>query len=180
MFLICFNLLFYSFIYTTFNLFSGRDDVNSPLLSCCRLGHDVILGRLLAKLLKEKNGAERVHKELNMFLSFLSFLSFLPSFLTLIPSLSYAQIDGFTPLLAATEQNFPECIRVLAQYDPNLDQLTKDDNPILGHATPLHIAAQYGCLEAAAALLELGAKPGIPDATGSVYFIFHFFGLFIV
>jgi ankyrin repeat protein len=122
----------------------GRDDVNSPLLSCCRLGHDVILGRLLAKLLKERNGAERVQNELRI----------------------YAKIDGFTPLLAATEQNFPECIRVIAQYDSHLDQLTHDENPIIAHATPLHVAAQYGCLEAAAALLELGANPTVPNASG--------------
>ena len=68
-----------------------------------------------------------------------------------------AHIDGFNAILASTEANRPECIKVLYEYGVNLNQYTNDDNPILPRATPLHLAAYYGRSKAAKTLIELGA-----------------------
>jgi ankyrin repeat protein len=118
--------------------------VNNPVLVCCRMGHDVILNTLLAKLVREDRGEDRVRDQLNVF----------------------ATIDGFNPLLAAAEQNRSECIKVLASFKADLECKTSDDNKILACATPLHIAVYYGCVEAAMTLLELGVDPNSRDLLG--------------
>jgi ankyrin repeat protein len=77
-----------------------------------------------------------------------------------------AHIDGFNAIMASTEQNRPECIKVLHDFKVNLNQKTDPDNAILASATPLHIAAHYNRAEAMAMLLQLGADPNIPDKSG--------------
>eukprot|EP00005_Dracoamoeba_jomungandri_P009992 CAMPEP_0174262924 /NCGR_PEP_ID=MMETSP0439-20130205/16189_1 /TAXON_ID=0 /ORGANISM="Stereomyxa ramosa, Strain Chinc5" /LENGTH=1530 /DNA_ID=CAMNT_0015347969 /DNA_START=34 /DNA_END=4626 /DNA_ORIENTATION=- len=126
------------------NIHQERTDVNTPVTVCCRVGHDVILNTLLTKCSKGKGGKERVQAELNHF----------------------ADIDGFNPLLAATEQNHVECIRVLFKHNADLEVKTAPDNPIIAGATPLHLAAYYGRAEAAFALLELGANVSAVDING--------------
>jgi uncharacterized protein len=70
-----------------------------------------------------------------------------------------AEIDGFNALFASVEANRPECIKVLHEYGINVnEQYTARDNIILGGATPLHLAAYYGRVEAANALLQCGAN----------------------
>merc|ERR1712137_909300 len=70
-----------------------------------------------------------------------------------------APIDGFNAILSCAEQDQVDCISVLHEYGTDLNQVTSDDNKILPRATPLHIAAYYGRVQAAKALLELGADP---------------------
>lgn len=75
-----------------------------------------------------------------------------------------AHIDGFNALFASVEANRPECIRVLHEYGIDVNaQYTDRDNIILGGATPLHLAAYYGRLEAAQMLLQCGANKDAID-----------------
>ena len=53
-----------------------------------------------------------------------------------------------------------------SQVNADLNITTNPNNPILPKGTPLHVAAYYGCVEAAIALLELGADPNPRDANG--------------
>ena len=79
-----------------------------------------------------------------------------------------AHIDGFNAIFASVEQNKVECIKVLHEYGVDLNQKTAPDNPILPSATPLHLAAFYGRVEAAKTLLALGSDPsskGLNDQT---------------
>ena len=69
-----------------------------------------------------------------------------------------ADIDGFNGMFASVESNRPECIRVLNKWGISVNQFTDDDNEIIQGATPLHLAAYYGCLESASTLIELGAN----------------------
>lgn len=77
-----------------------------------------------------------------------------------------AHIDGFNAIMACAEQDKADCVRVLADYGVNLNQTTDDDNAILARATPLHIAAYYGRLQALGALLERGANADAIDKSG--------------
>lgn len=77
-----------------------------------------------------------------------------------------AHIDGFSAILAATEANRPECIKVLHEYGINLEEKTDDDNIILAGATSLHLAAYYGRTEAAQALINYGASLNSRDING--------------
>ena len=77
-----------------------------------------------------------------------------------------AHIDGFSAILAATEANRPDCIRVLHEYGVDLEEKTSDDNAILASATSLHLAAYYGRTEACSALISFGAKLNSKDVHG--------------
>ena len=77
-----------------------------------------------------------------------------------------AHIDGFNAIMASAEQNRAECIRVLFEYGVDIDQVTDDDNKILAHATPLHIASYYNRGDAVRMLLKLGADPNKADIGG--------------
>eukprot|EP01126_Amoeba_proteus_P017310 TRINITY_DN1827_c1_g1_i2.p1 TRINITY_DN1827_c1_g1~~TRINITY_DN1827_c1_g1_i2.p1 ORF type:complete len:657 (-),score=177.20 TRINITY_DN1827_c1_g1_i2:159-2129(-) len=118
--------------------------VNSPVMVCCRVGHDVILETLLSKLLKEPNGQDKLRNQLAL----------------------CAKIDGFNPLMASAEQNHWKCIKVLHNYKADLEAKTATDNKIMPCGTSLHIAVYYGCVEAALALLEVGANPNQRDLLG--------------
>lgn len=78
-----------------------------------------------------------------------------------------AQIDGFNALMAATEQNKSDCIRVLQEFGIDLDQKTEVTNEILPEAASLHIASYYNRAEATKMLLQLGANPNITDVNGN-------------
>ena len=77
-----------------------------------------------------------------------------------------AHIDGFNAMLAAAEQDRPECVRVCHEYGLDLNVTTAADNAILGGATPLHVCSYYGRPKALRALLELGAAPNRRDRNG--------------
>ena len=70
---------------------------------------------------------------------------------------TFADIDGFNPMLAATELDKYECIKVLKSYGADIETRTDPANKILGYATPLILAAFYNRLGAAKTLCELGA-----------------------
>lgn len=69
----------------------------------------------------------------------------------------YAEIDGFTPLLAATELSKQECMKVCIKYGANLDWRTTETNQIIAGANALHLACFYGRLEAAKVLIAAGS-----------------------
>lgn len=112
------------------NLFNPIRD--NPVLICCRTGQSAILETLLTR--HQKAGS-------------------LESILTY-----YAQVDGFPPLLAATELNKVSCIHVCVKFGADLEWTTDDSNEILPGATALHIACHYGRLESVRALCDLGAN----------------------
>lgn len=118
--------------------------INSPVMVCCRLGHDVILETLLSKLSQQADGEEKLRNQLAL----------------------RATIDGFNPLIAAAEQNKWQCVKVLHKFKADLEFRTTEDNKILQYATALHVAVYYGCVEAALALLEIGASPNSRDLSG--------------
>jgi ankyrin repeat protein len=72
----------------------------------------------------------------------------------------YAEIDGFSPVFAAVELNNVQALKVLAEFNADLYAMTEPDNAILPLATPAHLAAHYGCLDAIKALLDLGVPIG--------------------
>lgn len=78
-----------------------------------------------------------------------------------------AHIDGFNAILASSEANRPECIRVLHEHGIDINQITDDDNQILARATPLHIASYYGRTDAVRELIKHGAKVNEKDINGS-------------
>lgn len=110
---------------------------DTPVIICCRTGQAKILEILLTKTDKDK--------EMN----------------------HIAKIDGFNALLAATEQNKHECIKVLLKMGSKIEFKTEKGNPILSFATPLHLAAYYGKYEAAKVLLQEGANPNSKDINDS-------------
>ena len=69
-----------------------------------------------------------------------------------------AEIDGFVPLLASTELDRTECIKVVVKYGADLETRTSTTNPILPGATALHLAAFYGRINAFKTLCELGSN----------------------
>lgn len=105
---------------------------DNPVLICCRVGHSRILEMLLKKMFTDDPSTDILTH--------------------------YALIDGFPPLLAATELNRVECIRVCASFGADLEWTTKEDNSIIPGATALHLACYYGRLEATRTLCELGAN----------------------
>jgi len=78
----------------------------------------------------------------------------------------YAEIDGFPPLLAATELNKVECIRVCISFGADINWTTQEDNPIIAGANALHLACHYGRVEAAHTLCELGANVLVKTKVG--------------
>lgn len=110
------------------NIYNKNRD--NPVLICCRTGQY----RILETLLKRLNPAE----------------------LKIILEES-AEIDGFNPLLASTELDKVECIKVCKKYGADLEHKTTENNQIIAGATALHLACFYGRLAATKTLLELGS-----------------------
>lgn len=87
-----------------------------------------------------------------------------------------AEIDGFSAVMAAAEQDRAECIEVLYNeyggverdgvVNVILEQKTDAANEILGGATALHIAAYYGRKVAAETLVRLEADVNAVDVSG--------------
>lgn len=109
------------------NVFNKNRD--NPVLICCRTGQAKILEMLLRTM--NKSASDEIFN-------------------------SYADIDGFNPLLAATELEKIECIKVCIKYGANLEARSGEDNKIIAGATALHLACFYGRLEAVKTLLALG------------------------
>jgi ankyrin repeat protein len=104
---------------------------DNPVLICCRTGHAKVLEMLLKTLKPD---------ELKTILN------------------AYAEIDGFVPILASTELDRVDCIRMCVKYGAPLETKTADDNKIIAGATSMHLACHYGRLNAAKTLHELGAS----------------------
>lgn len=66
----------------------------------------------------------------------------------------YADIDGFNPLLAATELDKTECIRVCLKYGADIESKTDNNNNIIKGATALHLACHYNRLASVKLLCE--------------------------
>lgn len=111
---------------------------DNPILICCRTGQAKILELLLKRLNKE---------ELKIMLSI------------------YAEIDGFVPLLAATELDKVECIKICLQYGADIEERSKDDNQIISGATALHLAAYYGRFNALRTLIDNNANISAQTST---------------
>jgi len=139
---------------------------NIPMMSSCQYGPIKIMETLLAAgsdyrninsngdtliLLCCRNGQE---EKLRLLLNYVDsdFVDF------------KAHIDGFNAMFASVEANKPKCVKVLHEYGVQIEQRTDDDNQILPGATPLHLAAYYGCKDAMQELLNLGADPNVLDS----------------
>lgn len=102
----------------------------SAYMLCCRIGQDIILEMLLQRLSVIE--LDDIHKQT-------------------------APVDGLNPLLASTEIDRTECIKICYKYRANLEWRTADDNKIIPGATALHLACFYDRLDSLKLLLELGA-----------------------
>jgi ankyrin repeat protein len=103
---------------------------DNPILICCRTGQHKILDKLLKTLDSNK---------LNTILY------------------TWAEIDGFIPLLAAAELDKTECIKLCIKYGTNIETRANDDNKMIPGGTALHLACYYGRTNSVKLLVELGA-----------------------
>lgn len=135
---------------------------DSPLIPCCQKGSETIVSLLLesgidinlsnqnrdnAVLICCRTGQAKILEMLLNKYREMGDLSILDQ---------YAEIDGFPPLLAATELNKVECIKVCVQFGANLNWTTKENNEVIAGATAMHLACHYGRLQAAIVLADLG------------------------
>lgn len=111
------------------NLYNKNRD--NPILICCRTGQARIL-EILLKTFK--------NDELKNILE------------------TFAEIDGFVPLLAATELDKIECIKVCVKYGADINIKTLDNNAVIPGAQAIHLASFYGRIRALQTLCDLGAK----------------------
>ena len=70
-----------------------------------------------------------------------------------------------TPLQLAAEANRADMIRLLARHRADLNTQDKKGR------TPLHRATYEGCVEAAEALLAVGADPTVLNKSGKTAFV---------
>ena len=105
-------------------------DRDNPVLICCRHNQPSILETIFQSCLYEER----------------------QDFLT-----SFAEIDGFPPLHAATELGHHACLPVLHNFGADLEWRTSNGNKILPGGTALHLACHYGRLQAMETLVSLGA-----------------------
>jgi hypothetical protein len=101
------------------------------VLICCRTGQYRILEILLNKV-----GPEETKKYLT----------------------TWAEIDGFVPLLASTELDKVECIKMCIKFGADIEAKTADTNQIIAGATALHLACFYGRHASVKTLIDLGAN----------------------
>lgn len=135
-----------------------------PLIPCCQKGSETIANILLdfgANIeVFNKNGDNPVliacrtgqHKILELFLKKLG------SDKSKEMLEKCALIDGFNPLLASTELDRIECIKMCIKYGADLEFKSGDDNQIIAGATALHLGCFYGRYGAVRTLYELGAN----------------------
>lgn len=107
---------------------------DNAILMCCRTGQAEILELLLNTFKNKPNELKKLLR-------------------------TYAEIDGFAPMFAATELDKTSCIRVCHKFDPDLiNEFTSEDNKVLPGGTAVHLACHYGRLASLNVLKELGAK----------------------
>lgn len=104
---------------------------DGPVLICCRTGQHKILERLFKTLNQD---------ELKNILKI------------------YAEIDGFVPILAATELDKVECIKVCHKFGADIETRAGEDNKMIPGGTSLHLSCFYGRSSATRVLVELGAS----------------------
>lgn len=109
------------------NINTKNKNGDTVIILCCRNGQHQILQYLLSQMSKEV-----VEQEM----------------------MTFSDIDGFNPMFAAVELDRFECIKVLHSIYPKLDYVTSSTNAILPDASPLHLAAFYGRLNAFKTLVE--------------------------
>lgn len=112
------------------DMFLHNKERDNAILISCRTNQSKILDMLLRKLNP---------KQLNEMLTYST------------------KIDGFPPVLAATELDKAECIKVCLKYGADIEWRTANDNEIIAGATALHLASFYGRLSALKTLVEFGA-----------------------
>lgn len=66
---------------------------------------------------------------------------------------SLSSQNGLSPIHMAAQGDHLDCVRLLLQYNAEIDDITLD------HLTPLHVAAHCGHHRVAKVLLDKGAKP---------------------
>jgi ankyrin repeat protein len=110
-------------------LYAYNKNGYNPFLICCRNGQAEILELLFASLYYTKFYLE-----------------------------TYAEIDGFVPLLAATKLDNIECIKVCLKFGADIEAKTLDSNKIIQGATALHLACFYGHLSSVKVLLDSGSN----------------------
>lgn len=115
------------------SLESFNKNRDNPILICCRTGQAKILKIFLEHIESPAKRAQLLEE--------------------------YAEIDGFDPIHASAELDRVECIKVCVAMGAAIESRSKPDNPIIGGATALHLAAFYGRSASVAALIELGADP---------------------
>lgn len=71
---------------------------------------------------------------------------------------TYAEIDGFCPLLASTELDRTGCIRILHKHGANMQIRSENDNKVLPGANALHLASHYNRINSLKCLIELGCE----------------------
>lgn len=102
---------------------------DNPVLIACRSGQHRVLELLFNRMTEEERK---------------------------ISLITFAEIDGLNPLLASTEIDKVECIKVCHKFGADLEYRTADDNPIISGATAIHLACYYGRLNSAIVLKNLG------------------------
>ena len=149
---------------------------NTPVLVACRMGFSNVLHTLLSKLRSDDRAVQRLARISSAVTGSAAAAAAAPgtaaTAVAAPPSLLagelqfVASIDGFNALLAAVEQDHAECVNVLVEFGADVECRTGADNPILPSATPLHLAAHYGRVDAARALLLRGCNVNAVDGTG--------------
>lgn len=117
----------------------------NAVLICCRTGQAKILDLLLNSLKNKSNKSNNSNnsEELQKMLE------------------TSADIDQFWPLIAATELDKHECIKVCLKYNTNplyIERRTPENNSILAGATCVHLACQYNRLTSLILLDQSGAN----------------------
>jgi ankyrin repeat protein len=67
-----------------------------------------------------------------------------------------AKIDGYNALLAATEMNHVECIKILKERGANMNFVTSEDNAIIQGGNAISVACYCGHISAFDTLVKLG------------------------
>jgi len=116
---------------------------DTPILTCCRHGHDEILSLLLDYVSKD----------------FVNHIAPIDGFNAVMACAE----AGHKP----NSMTGKTCLQILHQYGIDLNQQTSLDNKIYSGATPLHIASYYGRTYAIEDLLNLGCDVNSKDCRGS-------------
>ena len=128
------------------NLYNKERD--NPVLLCCRTGKDKILEMLL-RLLQQEDMRRAAGQRLE-------YKGDEDDWTVKEALGTYAEIDGFPPLLAAAELNRVECLKVCLKYGADLEYRTAPENAVLANTTALLLAVFYNRLDATQARSKRG------------------------